>query len=151
MGRSSTPSFTEPRREHGYCTDDLARVLVVSSREQHPTPDVRYLVEVSLRFLTGAQSLDGGYRNRMNQHGRWEDRSTVEDCWGRSLWGLGTAAAHVDDDSTRQAAISQFERAARRRSPWLRAMAFGAIGAAELLRVSPGHPDARALLAAAAT
>ena len=25
--------FAEPRPEHGYCTDDMARVLVVASRE----------------------------------------------------------------------------------------------------------------------
>ena len=29
--------LTEPRREHGYCTDDMARVLVVATRE--PDPD----------------------------------------------------------------------------------------------------------------
>ena len=30
--------LTEPRPEHGYCTDDMARVLVVSTREPHPDP-----------------------------------------------------------------------------------------------------------------
>jgi len=141
---------TEPRRHHGYCTDDMARVLVVSTRELEPTPDVSRLVDTSLRFLTSAQSADGRYRNRMNQHGRWEDQPSLEDCWGRSVWGLGTAAAHADTDRTQARAISQFERAAQRRSPWLRPMAFAAIGAAELLTVRPAHPEARALLIAAA-
>src|SRR4051812_43321908 len=84
--------FYEPRPEHGYCTDDMARVLVVASREPHPTPAVRRLVELSLRFLSDAQGLEGNYRNRMNRRGRWEDRPGVMDCWGRSVWGLGTAA-----------------------------------------------------------
>ena len=142
--------LTEPRREHGYCTDDMARVLVVSTREQRPTPEVRRLVEISLRFLSKAEGLDGGYRNRMSHRGRWEDRPTLEDCWGRSVWGLGTAAVHADADWTRRVAIAQFERAARQRSPGLRPMAFAALGAAELLAVRPAHREARTLLTAAA-
>src|SRR4051812_18163985 len=141
--------FTEPRHEHGYCTDDMARVLVVSTREPYPGPAITGLVELSLRFLGDAQSLDGGYRNRMNQRGRWEDRPTLEDCWGRSLWALGTAATHAEFDWVRQVALAQFERAGRRRSPWPRAMAFAAVGAAELLAAKPDHGEARALLAAA--
>jgi hypothetical protein len=142
--------LTEPRREHGYCTDDMARVLVVSMREPEPPPEVSRLVETSLRFLTSAQGHDGGYRNRMSQHGQWEDYPTLEDCWGRSVWGLGTAAAHADADRTWAHTTSQFERAAQRRSPWLRPMAFAAIGAAELLTVRPAHREARELLIAAA-
>jgi hypothetical protein len=142
--------FAEPRREHGYCTDDMARVLAVAAREPHPGPEVRGLVELSLRFLGRAQGLDGDVRNRMSQRGRWEDRATLDDCWGRSIWGLGTAAAHADAPWVRQVAIAQFERAARRRSPWTRAMAFAAVGAAEVLAVWPDHREARALLAAAA-
>jgi hypothetical protein len=142
--------LSEPRPEHGYCTDDMARVLVVTTREPNPTPEVRRLAEMSLRFLSNAQGLDGDYRNRMSRRGRWQDRPTLEDCWGRSVWGLGTAAAHADVDWIRQPATTQFERAARRRSPWLRAMAFAAVGAAELLTARPDHREARALLTVAA-
>ena len=142
--------LVEPRRTHGYCTDDMARVLVVSTREPSSGPAVAQLVELSLRFLGKAQSLDGKYHNRMNERGRWTDRPTLEDCWGRSVWALGTAAAHADRDWVRQVAVAQFERAALRRSPWPRAMSFAAIGAAELLAVSPAHRSARALLAASA-
>jgi hypothetical protein len=44
-------------------------------------------------------------------------------------------------------AVIQFERAAKVRSPSPRAMAFAALGAAELLSVEPGHQAARELLA----
>jgi hypothetical protein len=142
--------LAEPRREHGYCTDDMARVLVVTTREPSPTPVVRRLAEISLRFLSGAQGIDGDYRNRMSERGRWQDRPTVEDCWGRSLWGLGTAASHSDTDWVRQAATAQFERATRQRSPWPRATAFAALGAAELLSVRPEHRPARDLITDAA-
>ena len=69
--------LTDPRPEHGYCTDDMARVLVVSTREPYPDRAVKDLVALSLRFLGDAQGLDGDYRNRMSERGRWEDRPTL--------------------------------------------------------------------------
>ena len=140
--------FAEPRPEHGYCTDDMARVLVVATREPDSTGEVNGLARVALRFLNDAQSYAGTYRNRMDSKGRWEDEPSLGDWWGRCIWGLGTAAAHSDVGLVRRLAVVQFERAAKVRSPWPRAMAFAALGAAELLSVDPGHPAARALLAA---
>lgn len=138
--------FAEPRPEHGYCVDDVARVLVVTTREPSPTPAVRHLAERSLRFLGDALDLDGASRNRMDRRGHWHGRATLEDCWGRSVWALGTATAHSDVDWVRQTARCHFERAAHRRSPWLRATAYAAVGAAEVLAVDPGHGLARHLL-----
>ena len=138
--------LSEPRPEHGYCTDDMARVLVVASREREPAPAVQWLVRLALQFLSEAQAADGSYRNRMDSAGRWTDEPTVEDCWGRSIWGLGTAA-RSELTGIRDSAIAQFELAVQRRSPWPRSMAFAAVGAAELLRVVPGHPAALRLLA----
>jgi len=142
--------YGEPRRGHGYCTDDMARVLVVTTREPLPAPRVRDLARTSLRFLIDAQGVDGGYRNRLSRRGRWEDRPALEDCWGRSIWGLGTAASHSDDRWLCDLATAEFERAARQRSPYPRAMAFAALGAIELLAVEPRHLGARALLSDAA-
>ena len=79
----------------------------------------------------------------MDRTGRWVDLPTAEDCWGRSIWGLGTAAARSDVDWIRQSAIVQFERAAQQRSTWPRAMAFAALGAAELLTVHARAPRRR--------
>ena len=82
----------------------------------------------------------------MDRNGRWTDEPAAEDAWGRCLWGLGTAAAHSEVSLIRRLAVIQFERAAAVRSPWPRAMAFAALGAAELLHVDPGHRSARALI-----
>lgn len=142
--------LTSPRPEHGYCTDDMARVLVVTAREPNATPDVEHLLAMSLRFLRDAQGRDGGYKNRMRADGHWEDRPTFADCWGRSLWGLGTAAARAPESDAGRAAATQFARSSRGRSPWIRAMAFAALGAAELLAVDLGDREARALLGDAA-
>jgi hypothetical protein len=139
--------FDEPRREHGYCTDDMARVLVVATREPNSGGEVNGLARVALQFLNDAQSYAGACRNRMDTKGRWADEPSVQDWWGRCIWGLGTAAAHSDVSLVRRLAVIQFERAAKVRSPWPRAMAFAALGAAELLSVEPEQPAARKLLA----
>ena len=139
--------IAEPRREHGYCTDDMARVLVVTTREPEASGPVKGLAGKALQFLNDAQSYDGYCRNRMDDAGRWIDQPTTDDHWGRCIWGLGTAAAHSGVSLVRRLAVIQFERAAKARSPWPRAMAFATVGAAELLSVEPGNPAARRLLA----
>jgi len=138
--------LAEPRVEHGYCTDDMARVLVVAARESEQHAAANRLARVAVQFLNEAQAFAGPCRNRMDQNGRWSDAPATEDAWGRCLWGLGTAAAHSDVSLVRRLAVIQFERSAAVRSPWPRAMAFAAVGAAELLGVEPGHRAARALL-----
>jgi hypothetical protein len=139
--------MVEPRREHGYCTDDMARVLVVTTREPDASGAVKGLAGKALQFLNDAQSHNGACRNRMNDAGRWTDEPTTDDHWGRCIWGLGTAAAHSGVSLVRRLAVIQFERAAKARSPWPRAMSFAAVGAAELLSVEPGNPAALRLLA----
>jgi hypothetical protein len=138
--------LAEPRPEHGYCTDDMARVLVVATREPNSGGEVNGLARVAMQFLNDAQSYAGTCRNRMDSKGRWEDEPSLKDWWGRCIWGLGTAAAHSDVGLVRRLAVIQFERAAKVRSPWPRAMAFAALGATELLSVDPGHQAARELL-----
>ncbi len=142
--------FDEPRVEHGYCTDDMARVLVVAAREPGPCSAAQDLATLSLRFIHEAIDAQGKSRNRMNCDGIWEDFPAVEDCWGRAVWGLGTAVAHCEDEAIRHSATRDLERAMRQRSTWPRAMSFAALGAAELLSVNPRNETARSLLRDAA-
>jgi hypothetical protein len=139
-----------PRPEHGYCTDDMARVLLVTSRERAPDAEVDRLSAVALRFVVGAQTRTGSCHNRLDRLGNWLDRPSVHDCWGRSLWGLGAAAARHPDPELRAAALAAFDRAALRRSPWPRSMAFAALGAADVVAAHPGHAHALALLSGSA-
>ncbi|MGV0737191.1 glycosyltransferase [Mycobacterium syngnathidarum] len=139
--------LAEPRAENGYCTDDMARVLIVAARAPGPDRDLNRLAGVAMRFLNEAQTLSGACRNRMDSTGGWIDEPALEDSWGRCLWGLGTAAAHSDVGMVRKMAVFQFQRAAQQRSVWPRAMGFAVLGAAELLSVEPGHSAARSLLA----
>jgi hypothetical protein len=138
-----------PRREHGYCVDDVARVLVVSAREPQPNASVRSLAQGSLAFVGDAMGPHGECRNRRAADGTWTSEGSTEDCWGRSLWGLGTAAASTQF-AIASPALSLFERGAAQRSQYPRTMAFAALGAAAVLGVHPTNGAARSLLADAA-
>jgi len=97
--------LAEPAPEHGYCTDDVARVLIVATREPGPEPTLNGLAGVALRFLDDAQALTGACRNRMDSTGRWTDEPSTQDHWGRCLWALGTAAAHSGVAVVRKVAV----------------------------------------------
>lgn len=146
VGTFEHADHTVPRLEHGYCVDDVARSLIVACREPRPTPALLDLARTSLRFVTDAQAVDGQIRNRRRHGGRWEGRHGTDDCWGRSLWALGTAAGRAPRRWMVETALAHFDRGALQRSPWRRAMAFAALGAAEVLAVDPTHRRARSLL-----
>lgn len=132
-----------PRREHGYCVDDAARGLLVTVREPDQSPLLAGLTETYLRFVTAALDASGRSRNRRDTTGRWTDAPSLGDWWGRAVWALGTAAAHAALPQTRSRAMRAFASASRQRSPHLRATAFAAIGASEVLLARPGDAAAR--------
>jgi hypothetical protein len=130
------------RPEHGYCLDDAARALVVVCREPMPNDTVLRLAGCYLDFVLAAVAPDGRCHNRMALDGEWQDTAAV--------WGLGVAAASAGTAGMRAQALNGFRVAAQQRSPHLRAMAFAALGAGEVLRAVPEQRAARDLLRAAA-
>jgi hypothetical protein len=146
IGTFEHADHAEPRRNHGYCTDDMARVLVAITRATRLSRSELALGRTAFRFLTDAQGVAGHSRNRRTVEGRWADQRGVEDCWGRSVWAFGTAARRAPDEWMRRSALAHFGRAVEQRSPWRRAMAFAALGAVEVLAVDAHHYGARKLL-----
>ena len=138
--------YDDPRPEHGYCLDDVARALVVICREPSSTPALQALGRHYLDFTLSAIEADGSCHNRMSIDGSWSDDPAVEDWWGRALWGLGVAAAHAPTQAMRARALLGFRMAASARSPHPRAMAFAALGAGELLINRDGEVSAELLL-----
>jgi hypothetical protein len=135
-----------PRHEHGYCVDDVARGLVVVCREPSPSEELVTLGRRYLYFLGHAQAPDGRFRNRLGYDRRWHDQPGTEDCWGRGLWALGTAAARGPTMKVREESFARFGRSARVSSAWPHAMAFAALGAVEMLERWPDHSAALTLL-----
>lgn len=136
----------EPRPEHGYCVDDVARALIVAVREPAPSPLMIELAERSLRFVEAALDPDGRCRNRMDRNGSWTDDPSTADCWGRAVMALGIAASHASLPFTRRRAMRGFLLASQQRSTDVRAMSFAAIGAAEVLLRGPQLPSARRIV-----
>jgi hypothetical protein len=140
--------LTEPRTEHGYCVDDVARGLLIAVREPEPSDKLSNHARLYLRFLINAQIKDGRFHNRLGLDRKWEDEANLEDCWGRAMWGLGTAAARAP--AMADQALAHFDISVSCRSPHTRAMAFAGLGAAEVLQVQPDHAGAQSLLRDAA-
>ena len=136
-----------PRLEHGYCTDDVARALAVVVREPDQTADLERVTDVYLRFLERAVTPDGTVHNRMSISGQWLDAAGTDDMWGRAIGGLGAGVRSASSEAVRDRAFRAFLLAAQRRSVDVRASAFAAVGAADVLAVRPDCDAAHGLLA----
>ena len=133
--------LTEPRREHGYCTDDVARALIAVMREPHRTPELERLVATYFAFLERAQLADGGFHNRLSVDGRWLDEVGPDDTIGRALWALGVVAAGAASRTQRERARAMFEAGGGFHTLSPRANAFTVLGACELLAARPQRPS----------
>jgi hypothetical protein len=138
------------RVEHGYCTDDVARVLLVTARESDPSIELRQLAQSSLDFLRSAQDANGRVINRRAASGAFVGPATDEDCWGRTVWALGTVVARSSESDLVDEATQLFNRSGDVVAPSLRTMAFAVFGAIEVLNADPANEAARALAVAAA-
>jgi hypothetical protein len=138
--------YASPRIEHGYCTDDNARALIVVCRQPDPTPDLIDLATVYLSFLKDASLATGGFHNRRDKDGSWTDTIGPDDSQGRAIWGLGTAASNGPTTTIRWEAVELFERHASFDSASPRANAFAMLGAGQVNETSPGHPLAAQIL-----
>ena len=138
--------YDQPREEHGYCVDDVARGLLVIQRDQPPSPDIRQLSDRYFAFLCEAQTPDGLFINRCDIEGVWSGPSEPADHWGRALWALGTMFKENPDRDMANRALERFEQGANNRSTFLRSMIFAALGSAEVLSVARNNRVARRLL-----
>jgi hypothetical protein len=138
-----------PRREHGYRVDDAACGLMIVCREPSPRDELVTLGRRYLHFLAQAQGPNGGFRDHLGYDRRWKGEPATGDSWGRALQGLGTAAARGPVAAIRGESLARFDSGAQLRSEVPHAMAFAALGAAEVLSVLPGHAAALGVITAA--
>ncbi len=134
--------FSIPRVEHGYCTDDNARALIVVSRQPDPSPALVKMAGAYLKFLREARLPDGGFHNRRSSDGSWEDGVGSDDSQGRALWALGSVAGRGPASWMREAGLELFDEQGDLHWPSPRANAFAVLGASEILLSSPDHSPA---------
>lgn len=148
MGTFEHADHSEPRIEHGYCVDDVARVLIAACHVDGDR-DARLaaLENRSLEFVVSSMSYQGEVRNRRNAHGEWTSEYGTGDWWGRALWSLGVCSQHGETSRARQLARRTFTLGAQQTSTSPRALAFATLGAVHILSDDPAHPHARARVA----
>lgn len=105
--------YCTPDRNHGYCTDDNARALIVAAMTWTLFQDERVLrlIPRYLSYLAYAQIPDSGrFRNFMSYDRRWLERDGSDDSQGRTLWALGYLISHAPSGSLRSLAKELFMR-----------------------------------------
>jgi hypothetical protein len=122
-----------PDRAHGYCVDDNARALLLSSALS-TFVEARLSDATTTRFAAFIQHAwnpdTQRFRNFMSYDRRWLEAQGSEDSHGRTLWALGECARSDTDPSRRRWAAALFKTALTAaehfRSP--RAWAFALLG-----------------------
>jgi hypothetical protein len=87
---------TAPHRAYGYCTDDVARALMVDVMHGQTLGlgPVAGAVERDVAFIAQAFDAESGrFRNMRDAKGAWVPGSFSEDCHARALLGLGMLLA----------------------------------------------------------
>ncbi|KUK74896.1 MAG: Glycosyl transferase group 1, partial [Proteiniphilum acetatigenes] len=92
--------YNVPDRNHGYCTDDNARALLLSvmlQNEVQEVDEVNRLTCIYLSFIDYAYNPERKkFRNFMNYERQWLDTEGSEDSIGRTAWALGYTAAYTN-------------------------------------------------------
>ena len=103
-----------PDRAHGYCVDDNARALLLSSALA-TFGEARLPEPMTARFAAFIQHAwnpdTRRFRNFMSYDRQWLEAQGSEDSHGRTLWALGECARSDTDPSRRRWAAALFKTA----------------------------------------
>lgn len=138
-------SFGVPRYSDGYCTDDNARALLLTTLlEDVGTESSRTLRRMASRYLAfisyAFNAELGRFRNFMSYGRLWLEESGSEDSHGRALWALGTVVGRSSDPGRQSLAGDLFHAALAKVTEFTspRAWAYALLGIDEYLRAFQG-------------
>ncbi len=142
-------NYTIPNFEHGYCTDDNARALILTVLLEelgNESPLVLRAATAYAAFLNAAFDAENGrFRNFMTLDRRWVRDQGSDDCFGRAVWALGTCVGRSRRADFQYWSVEMFNRAlpavADISSP--RASAFALLGIHEYFRRLSGDRRVR--------
>ncbi|MEI8292982.1 MAG: glycosyltransferase family 4 protein [bacterium] len=132
--------FTVPWFEHGYCTDDNARALLLTvlleelNEFDEPVRAIQSATAAFLQFAFCGES--GRFRNFMGFDRQWIEGRGSEDSHGRAIWALGAVVGRTRQAGLRAWATSLFERSMQVVEEFTspRAWAFAILGLHEYFR-----------------
>jgi len=144
--------FNIPRYDDGYCLDDNARGLLLTTLlEEEGTDDLAHVRELAARYLAFVHHAfdhqSKRFRNFLSYSRQWLEPCGSDDSHGRALWALGAVVGRASDPGRQSLAGSLFHEAlpavAALTSP--RAWAFTLLGIDEYLRAFQGDSTVEAL------
>ncbi len=144
--------YSVPNRNEGYCTDDVARALIVVLLAEDFYSDQKTLARLAstyLAFLGEAfNERRRRFRNFMRYDRRWREQFGSEDSHGRALWSLGMAARLSEDEDLVYFACDLFHRALPTVGEFAapRAIALSVLGASAYLARFAGETEVRRIL-----
>ena len=103
-----------PNRSTGYCTDDVARALIVALQRLQLEPEDEAAARIAttcLAFLSDAQLPDGRFHNFMSYQRTWLDEVGTHDSCGRAMWALGYGLRYAPRAQWRRLCAAMLERA----------------------------------------
>jgi hypothetical protein len=107
--------FTVPNRDHGYCTDDNSRALIVAvmaAALKPQEPGLNLLVSTYLSFLIHAfDETAGRFRNFLSYDRRWINDGMWEDAHARAVRGLGFTKVYSRNKGYATTAKNLFDEA----------------------------------------
>jgi len=144
-------TFTIPHRLHGYCVDDNARALLLTSYlegDRVLSPHLLCMQGRYLAFVCDSFNPDNGrFRNFMSYSRQWLEDQGSDDSHARTLWSLAAVAHRSSSPGYRSIAHSFF----RQGSPAVYAMnsprswAYAVLASDEFLHAVPNDRKAYAL------
>jgi glycosyltransferase involved in cell wall biosynthesis len=108
-------TITIPQFEHGYCTDDTARALILTVLLEELGKESRSVLRAATTyaaFINAAFDAERGrFRNFMTIDRRWIAEEGSDDCYGRAVWALGTCVGRSRRADFQYWSVEMFNRA----------------------------------------
>jgi glycosyltransferase involved in cell wall biosynthesis len=101
-----------PNLKEGYCLDDNARALLMTSMAQHKnkTAETVNLMPIYLSYIHYMQNDDGSFRNFLSFSRNYLDVIGSEDSFGRTIWALGYLIYSFPKDSYHKLGLEIFNK-----------------------------------------
>ncbi len=139
-----------PNLKEGYCLDDNARALLMSSMAYHKnrTSESLDLMPIYLSYIHYMQNDDGTFKNFLSFSRNYLDEVGSEDCFGRTIWALGYLICNSPNDSYHQVALDIFKKSLPnfKRLIHLRGIANTIIGISYYLKQFPADEKIEVIL-----
>ena len=141
--------YVIPNRNHGYCTDDNARALIITILADKMLAEDETLHNLKFTYLAYLEHAfndeTGRFRNFMSYDRQWLEDVGSEDSHGRALWALGVTLNSIDSESVTAMILNLFNRALPAVGDFksLRGLAYSLIGITMYLNRFDGDSNAK--------